>query len=195
MRVADRGCWLPRCRFYVNSQRPLIEACGVVAYNADMEAAMSRPGVLEITVLTALLAVTGSCGKASPPTPSSPTPGVLQVGGSYRIDQRAVTDTCGQTGSPASVNATVTHAAGAQTFAMADTGGTNFTGTVEPNGNFTANAVFGPDSAGQTYTQRLVGRFTASGFTGDLTVDVTPRACNFTRAWTAAKQGSPNVIP
>lgn len=155
---------------------------------------MSRPGLVELTMLAALLAVTGSCGSAA--TPSSPTtPGVLQVGGSYRIDQRAVSDSCAQTGTPASVTATVSHIAGASTFSIADAGGTNFTGTVEQNGNFTASAVFGPDSGGQTYTQRLAGRFTTGGFTGDLSVDVSPRGCNFTRAWAATKQGAPNVVP
>ncbi len=93
------------------------------------------------------------------------------------------------------VNATVTHTAGGNSFTMADTGGTNFTGTVDASGAFAANAVFGPDGTGQTYTQRLQGRFTTGGFSADLSVDVAPRSCNFTRGWTATKQGSPNVIP
>ena len=61
--------------------------------------------------------------------------------------------------------------------------------------DFTATAVFGPDSTGNTYTQRLEGRFTTSGFTGRLNVNVLPKACAFTRNWTAAKQGAANVFP
>ena len=140
-------------------------------------------------------AVVGGCKSQSASAPTAPSASVLQIAGGYAVSQRAVTDTCGQTGQPAAVTATVTHAAGASTFTMADTGGTNFSGTVDSTGAFAANAVFGPDGTGQTYTQRLQGRFTTSGFTADLSVDVTPRVCNFTRAWTATKQGSPNVIP
>ena len=120
---------------------------------------------------------------------------LAQIAGAYGITQRAVSDTCGQTGTPPAVTATVAHTAGAATFTMADTGGTNFSGTVDSSGAFTANAVFGPDATGQTYTQRLQGRFTTVGFTADLSVDAAPRVCNFTRGWTATKQGSPNVIP
>ena len=74
-----------------------------------------------------------------------------------------------------------THTPGAEAFVLADTGGTTFTGTVRPTGDFTATAVFGPDATGNTYTQRLEGRFTRTGFTGRLGVDVSPRACRFTR--------------
>jgi hypothetical protein len=124
-----------------------------------------------------------------------PTPATLQIAGQYQITQTAVSDTCGQTGTPAAVSATVTHDAGGTTFTMRDTGGTTFTGTVERNGDFTSTAVFGPDAGGQTYSQRLTGRFTASGFTGTLVVDQQPRNCTFTRSWSATKQGTPNVIP
>jgi hypothetical protein len=113
----------------------------------------------------------------------------------YRIDQQGVTDTCNQGTQIPAVNGTVTHTPSSSTFTMSDTGGTNFSGTVENNGNFVANAVFGPDSGGQTFTQRLQGRFTTTGFTGQLAVDVQPRNCNFTRNWTATKQGSPNTFP
>ena len=74
-------------------------------------------------------------------------------------------------------------------------GGTTFNGTVQANGDFAANAVFGPDGRGNTFTQRLGGRFTATGFTGRLEVAVSPQACAFTRDWTATKQGTPNVFP
>jgi hypothetical protein len=73
--------------------------------------------------------------------------------------------------------------------------GTRFAGTVRRDRNFTATVTVGPDSGGQTYSERLEGRFTATGFSATLGVDVTPRNCRFTRSWTATKQGSPNVLP
>jgi len=36
---------------------------------------------------------------------------------------------------------------------------------------------------------------TTAGFSATLRVDMAPRNCRFTRSWTAAKQGAPNVIP
>lgn len=140
-----------------------------------------------------------ACGGDSPPgapTPTpSPTPGVLQVAGQYSITQQGVTDTCGQGTQIPSVTGTVTHTPAGTTFTLADTGGTTFSGTVQTNGSFTATATFGPDASGQTFTQQLAGRFSTSGFTAELRVEVRPRNCNFTRNWTATKQGAPNVIP
>lgn len=46
-----------------------------------------------------------------------------------------------------SVTATVTHTAGGADFTMRDTGGTTFTGTDQPAGDFSSTAVFGRDSA------------------------------------------------
>jgi hypothetical protein len=143
-------------------------------------------------ILTAQCMSAG-CGEAD--TGTSPTPSVLQVAGTYQITQSQLTDTCGGGGQPAAVTGTVTHAPGANTFSMSDTGGTTFTGSVQNSGDFTANAVFGPDSGGQTYTQQLQGRFTADGFAATLGVQVAPRNCDFTRRWTATKQGARNVIP
>ena len=111
----------------------------------------------------------------------------LSIAGSYAIVQRSVSDTCGDTGTPANVTGTVTHTQGTTTFVLRDTGGTTFNGTVQSDGSFTANAVFGPDAGGQTYTQQLSGTFTSSGFTARLTVQVTPRNCTFTRDWTGTK--------
>jgi hypothetical protein len=147
---------------------------------------------MRITIGCALLVAATTCGGG----PASPgTPAVLRVAGQYQITQQAVSDTCGQTGTPQAVTGTVTHEPGAGAFTLRDTGGTSFTGTVQSNGDFTATATFGPDAAGDTFTQRLAGRFTTAGFAGQLDVDVTPRACRFTRNWTATKQGSPNIIP
>ncbi|MEO5823920.1 MAG: hypothetical protein ABIT71_25725 [Vicinamibacteraceae bacterium] len=117
------------------------------------------------------------------------------MAGTYQITQTAVSDTCGQTGTPAAVTGTVTHTPGAATFSLQDTGGTNFSGAVQNNGDFTATATFGPDTSGNTFAQRLAGRFTASGFSGQLDVEVSPRNCRFTRSWSAAKPGAPNVFP
>jgi len=156
---------------------------------------MSNPllPLVRFLFLTAAFAHTG-CGSTGGPLPT-PSPAVLQVGGTYQITQQAVSDTCGQTGNPVPVSGTVTHTPGASTFTLRDTGGTTFSGTVQNNGEFTATATFGPDAAGDTFAQRLAGRFTTTGFTAQLDVEVSPRNCRFTRAWTAAKQGAPNIFP
>jgi hypothetical protein len=156
-----------------------------------MTRSITIPALAAAAALVA--AACGSSGGGGGTT--QPSPGVLQVGGQYQIVQQAVSDTCGQTGQPATVTATVTHTAGANTFTMTDTGGTRFTGTVQNNGDLAANAVFGPDGGGQTYTQTLQGRFTANGFTAALAVRVTPQNCDFTRNWTATKQGAANIFP
>jgi hypothetical protein len=91
---------------------------------------------------------------------------------------------------PVSFTGTVAHTAGGTTFTLTDAVGTRFAGTVDQDGHFTATATVGPDSGGQTYAERLEGRFTATGFSAMLRVDVTPRNCWFTRSWAAAKQGA-----
>lgn len=147
-----------------------------------------------LVMVAASLSVVSACGSSSPVTPSGPA--VLQVGGQYQITQQLIETSCGDgSATIPSVTATVTHTAGAEAFTMRDTGGTTFSGTVQPNGDFTSTATFGPDASGNTYSQRLQGRFTANGFTGRLDVTVQPRACAFSRNWTASKQGSPNVFP
>lgn len=142
------------------------------------------------------LAVLASCGGgAGNPAQPPPVAGVLQVAGTYQIVQRAVDDTCGEHGAPIPVTGTVTHVPGADAFVLADTGGTTFRGTVRAGGDFTADAVLGPDAGGNTFTQRLEGRFSATGFTARLGVDVQPQGCRFTRDWVGTKQGAPNVLP
>jgi hypothetical protein len=157
---------------------------------------MRQMGSTALLVIGAVIVTGANCGGGSSPAPpAGPTPGVLQVAGQYQIVQQAVETSCGDTAAPPTVTGTVTQAPGAASFVLADTGGTTFTGTVQTTGEFTATATFGPDSAGQTYAQRLEGRFSATGFTGRLGVDVSPRACRFTRDWTGTKQGAPNVLP
>ena len=135
-----------------------------------------------VLVLTA--AVWTGCGGGT----TGPSPETSPFAGTYQIVQRAVESSCNDTGTPATVTGTVTHTAGSDAFILRDTGGTTFNGTVQSNGAFTANAVFGPDASGQTFTQRLEGTFGSSGFTARLSVTVNPRNCAFTRDWTATKQ-------
>jgi hypothetical protein len=130
------------------------------------------------------------------PVTAAPTvAGVLQIGGDYAITQQSVETTCGDTGAPIPVAGVVTHWPGSADFALRDTCGTTFTGNVQTNGLFAATAILGPDNSGQTFTQRLEGRFMSNGFTARLTVDVTPRNCRFTRDWAAVKQGQANIVP
>ena len=146
-------------------------------------------------VIGAVLATGPACGGGSSRPPAGPTPAVLQLAGQYGIVQQMVETTCGDTAPPPSVTGTVIHTPGAQTFVLSDSGGTTFTGTVQTAGQFAATATFGPDSSGSTYAQRLEGRFSTTGFTARLDVEVSPRACRFARDWTGTKQGPPNVIP
>ena len=154
---------------------------------------MTRPERAAAALLA--LASLAGCGGGGNPQEPAPVPGVLQVAGTYQIVQRAVDSTCGGGGTPIPVTGTVTHAPGTDSFVLRDTGGTTFQGTVRAGGDFAADGSFGPDSTGNTFTQRLEGRFSTAGFTARLTVDVQPQACRFTREWTATKQGPPNVIP
>jgi hypothetical protein len=124
-----------------------------------------------------------ACGGSS----TQPAPATSPFAGNYQIVQRTIDTSCGDTGTPATVTGTVTHAAGTEAFTLRDTGGTTFNGTVQSSGAFTGNAVFGPDSSGQTYTQRLEGTFSTSGFTARLNVTVSPRNCAFSRDWTGTK--------
>src|SRR5690349_2453259 len=128
-----------------------------------------RP-VFRAASAVALAVLCAACGGSTPSSPSAPSPApnpsLLQVAGEYRITQVAVETSCGDTGTPATVTGTVTHTAGAEAFVLRDTGGTTFTGTVQRDGRFAATATFGPDASGSTFTQRLEGSFTASGFSG-----------------------------
>jgi len=111
----------------------------------------------------------------------------LFITSNYQIVQSTVSTTCGDTGTPATVTGWVTMT-GADSFQLRDTGGTTFNGTVQASGAFVANAVYGPDAGGQTYTQRLQGLFTSGGgFTARLDVTVSPRNCTFTRNWTGTR--------
>ena len=120
------------------------------------------------------------------PVNGPPTASGLFITGNYRIEQAAVSTTCGDTGTPPTVTGWVT-LTGPNSFQLADTGGTTFRGAVQADGSFAADAVFGPDASGQTFTQRLEGTFGASGFTARLSVAVQPRNCAFTRNWSASR--------
>jgi hypothetical protein len=144
------------------------------------------------TTATLVVNATDTAGRAvsatlTVPVGGPPTANGLFITGNYQIVQTAIATSCGDTGTPATVTAWVT-LTGGNAFQLRDTGGTTFTGTVEAGGPFTANAVFGPDSGGQTYTQRLEGLFVSgAGFTGTLNVTVQPRNCAFTRGWTGTR--------
>src|SRR5262245_52803941 len=144
------------------------------------------PAIVLVSSLSGCGGGSSSPAPAPSPTPNPGTP-TNQIAGTYQIVQRAVETTCGDTGTPATVQGTVTTTAGSDAFVLRDTGGTTFNGTVQSNGQFSANAVFGPDTSGQTFTQRLEGTFTTTGFTGRLNVDVQPRNCRFARDWTGTR--------
>ena len=120
------------------------------------------------------------------PVAGPPTRSGLFITGNYRIEQAAVSTSCGDTAAPPTVTGWVT-LTGPDSFQLADTGGTTFSGTVQGDGSLVATAVFGPDAGGQTFTQRLEGSFGGSGFTARLSVTVQPRNCAFTRNWTASR--------
>ena len=120
------------------------------------------------------------------PVNGPPTRAGLFITGNYQITQATLTNTCGDTAAPPTVTGWVT-LTGPDSFQLRDTGGTTFTGTVGADGRFVATATFGPDPSGQTFTQRLEGTFGANGFSGVLSVSVQPRACAFTRNWTATR--------
>ena len=140
------------------------------------------------STLALSLAPLVGCGGDNPGPAGPAAPGAVVVAGTYQIVQRTVETTCGDTGTPATVTGTVTNTPGTTPFVLSDTGGTTFNGTVQPNGAFSATAVFGPDPGGQTFTQRLEGTFTSTGFTARLNVDVTPRNCRFARDWTGTRR-------
>ena len=150
----------------------------------------SRAKILRSLVFLAVLPplTDAGCGDGGTPTRPSP-PATFQVSaipGNYQITQAAVTTTCGDTGNPPAVTGSVT-LTGSDSFQLRDSGGTTFTGTVASDGRFVATATLGPDATGQTFSQRLEGTFTSTGFTGMLNVTVQPRNCAFTRNWTAQK--------
>jgi hypothetical protein len=120
------------------------------------------------------------------PVGGPPTGAGLFITGNHQIVQAALTNSCGDTGTPATVTGWVT-LTGPDTFQLRDTGGTTFNGSVQANGDFAATAIFGPDGSGNTFTQRLEGTFGATGFSARLSVSVQPRNCAFTRTWTATR--------
>jgi hypothetical protein len=137
-------------------------------------------------LILAFVCSQAACGGGDVGGGGPTSPGTLAIAGTYQIVQRAVSTTCGDTGSPPTVTGTVTHTPGTTPFVLSDTGGTTFNGNVQPDGAFVANAVL--ESGGQTFTQRLEGTFSPTGFTARLNVTVSPRNCAFTRDWTGTRQ-------
>ena len=154
---------------------------------------VARTDVTSQTTLALVVNATDSGGRAVTTSLTVPVNGPstgngLFITGNYQIVQATLATSCGDTGTPATVTGWVT-LTGPNTFRLADTGGTTFNGTVQANGQFTANAVFA--GGGQTFTQALTGAFTSgAGFTGTLSVTVAPSGCAFTRAWTGTRLAS-----
>jgi hypothetical protein len=150
------------------------------------------PDVTAQSTVTAVVNAVDANGRAvtatvTIPVNGPPTASGLFVTANYQIVQAAVSTTCGDTGTPATVTGWVT-LTGSDTFQLRDTGGTTFNGTIQAGGAFVATAVFGPDASGQTFSQRLEGAFVSgAGFTARLDVTVSPRNCAFTRNWTGTR--------
>lgn len=152
-----------------------------------------------VIALAISVLATGCGAKATAPAPS------LQVGGDYDVLKTEASNTCGPVGGSISTPASVTHQAGATTFAIVDHGTRSLPGQVARNGTMTMDVVrstvMGTIAASDTFTN---GRFTASGFDLTVTTDLADNPnrpgtgsgpCRIVTTWRGAKLGSPNVIP
>jgi hypothetical protein len=136
-----------------------------------------------------------ACG-GSPSSPSQPGSPQLQVAGSYQITPTLVQNACGSV-TVAPGPAQVTHTAGQSDMRLSHVGQT-YTGRVQNSGAFTTDPLAIPSGSGSTDTVAMTGRFTASGFEADVTVDAAHAGaapCRYVVHWQATKQGSANVIP
>jgi hypothetical protein len=148
----------------------------------------------------AIVAACAACGGGSATAPGGP---LLQVAGTYDIRKTVVSDTCGLShqGDTISNPGEVRHTAGAASFVLNDHGTRDLPGTVNRDGTFAL-------AAAQSLVQNTIpavdtfdsGRFTTRGFDVRDTTDLQSNpvggpACRVVAAWSATKQGSPNVIP
>jgi hypothetical protein len=118
------------------------------------------------------------------------------VAGTYDTAVALAETTC--TGITVAPNpTTVTHTAGAARLQLSHAGAT-YSGSLGADGSFSTDPLAVPDGQGATHTVGISGRFTLTGFTATVTVDVTragAAACRYVVRWTGTKRGSPNVIP
>jgi len=136
----------------------------------------------------------GACGgSSSPATPAAP---VLSVGGTYSVAVALGQNTCGPV-TVATQPTSVTHTPGANRFTLVH-GSNGFAGSVSTDGSFTTDPLALND-AGSALSVVLRGRFSTTGLTATVTVDVVrpapAPACRYLVQWTGTKQGAPNVIP
>jgi hypothetical protein len=137
----------------------------------------------------------GACGggSSSPTTPPAP---VLSVGGAYAVAVALGQNSCG----PVTVvtqPTSVTHTPGANRLTLVH-GSNSFAGSVTTDGSFTTDPLALND-AGSALSVAIQGKFSTTGLTATVTVDVAPPApapaCRYLVQWTGTKQGAPNVIP
>lgn len=145
-------------------------------------------------LILAAMAATWACGGSS--GPGTPSPTALQVGGTYQVTPTVLQSACGSvTVQPGS--AEVTHTAGAAELRLSHAGQT-YAGRVERSGAFATDPLVITFAAGSTDTVRIEGRFTATGFEANVTVDTAHTGaapCRYLVGWQATKQGRANVIP
>jgi len=148
----------------------------------------------------ALTLTMAACSGSSPSTPSGPQ---ISVGGNYDIRKTVVVETCGLSspGDSFSNPGEVRHTTGSTAFVLNDHGTRDLSGTLNRDGTFTmpptSSLVMNSIPATDTWEN---GRFTTSGFELRATTDLASKpgggpACRVVTNWSAAKQGSPNVIP
>jgi hypothetical protein len=141
-----------------------------------------------------LLTVACSSGTTGP---SSSASGIL-VAGNYVIERSLVSGGCTPPtpGATATVTGVVTHTRGASSFVLVNSDGGRFTGRLAPDGTFTNGGVSAVGAGGVPYDLLFEGRFGATGFEATVTLDDHRPAgdCRERLAWSASKQGEPNIL-
>lgn len=152
---------------------------------------------LSMIMWCAATMVACASGTDSMQTDDPPSANVLRVSGLYATDVSLVADSCG--GSVVQSNPTdVTHTPGATTLSLTHAG-SRYTGTIGTDGRFqtTPSSL---DLNGFSYLVGVTGRFNASGFVADVTIDrfqqgTQLQRCRYVARWQAARSSGTNVIP
>jgi hypothetical protein len=147
------------------------------------------PPILAAVLGLGAFVASASCGETA-------GPGTIRVGGTYTTAVTLGQNSCGSvTVQP--LGTTVEHEAGATSFTLTH-GPVTYQGTLEASGAFTT-APRTVSGGGGVSTLRIVGRFTTTGFTATVTVDVDrpdPQpSCQYIVEWVGTKVGEPNVVP